>query len=425
MSIFFYRAATFLATPAVPQFLKRRLRQGKEDADRLSERFGLYTLERPSGSVIWLHAASVGEANSSFILIKRLRSAFPQATLLLTTGTVTSAALVAARRPEGVIHQYCPVDSPIYVRRFLDHWKPDAALWIESELWPNLVSQTHARGIPMALVNARISQRSQRRWARAASIFRSLISYFEIVLCQSGEDVNAFRTLGVEDAASVGNLKFSAEPAAFDPDAHGRLQEAFGNRPRWVAASTHPGEEELVTRVHRQLKDRYEGLLTIVVPRHPHRGEEVAAIVASMDVPHVRRSARSDLPPECEIYIADTLGELGLFYANAPIAYVGGGMAHHGGHNPIEPAQLNCAILYGPDRSNFTEVANQLEKAGAAAIVRDEAEWVSELSGLLGDPDDAKLRAERAFAVADQNQGIVDRVFDRLAPLLEKRVGPS
>ena len=425
MSISLYRAATYLATPAVPLILKRRLRQGKEDAGRLSERFGLYTVERPFGTVVWLHAASVGEANSSLILIKRLRNAFPHVTILLTTGTVTSATLVAARRPEGVIHQYCPVDSPLYVRRFLDHWQPDVAFWIESELWPNLIVQTHARGIPMALVNARISKRSQQRWARVPSILRHLISFFEIVLCQSADDAKAFQEFGINDAESLGNLKFSAEPAIVDPTARARLDTAFGSRPRWVAASTHPGEEELVARVHCRLKERHQDLLTVVVPRHPHRGEEVAAMIEALDVPNARRSEFSYPPSGCEIYIADTLGELGLFYANAPIAYVGGGMAQHGGHNPIEPAQLNCAIVYGPDRSNFTEVAKELEEAGASAIVRNEEEWVSELEALFADPGKVQQRAQRALAVANRNQGIVDRVFDRLTPLLKKRIGSS
>ncbi len=425
MSIAVYRAVTFLATPAFPLFLNRRLRQGKEDPDRLSERLGRHGRDRPDGALIWLHAASVGEANSSFILIKRLRDAFPGATVLLTTGTVTSADLVAKRRLDGVIHQFCPVDSPLYVRRFLEYWKPDAALWIESEVWPNLITQTHAAGVPMALVNARISQRSQRRWGRAPSVFKRLMSCFQVVLCQSAEDADAFRQLGAADAETVGNLKFSAEPASPDRAAQARLDEVFGTRPRWVAASTHPGEEELIARVHRRLRQRHPDLLTVIAPRHPNRGEEVSEILKGLDLPHVRRTLAEEPFPGCEIYVADTLGELGLFYANAPIAYVGGGMAQYGGHNPIEPAQLDCAILYGPDRSNFTEVAKQLEEASAARIVRNEEEFISELDILLNDPEVVKQRASRACEVASRNQGIVERVFDRLAPLLEKRVPSS
>lgn len=406
------------AAPFLPAFLRSRMRAGKEDPERIRERMGYAGQPRPDGALIWLHAASVGETMSSLILIEKILDENPAASILLTTGTVTSAAMAAKRLPARAIHQYCPVDVPSWVGRFLDHWRPDAALWIESELWPNLVRRTHQAGIPMALVNARLSARSHRRWTKARNSFRSMMSAFSVVLCQTEEGADAFRQLGIDRAECVGNLKFSAPPLPVDEAELATLRTAIGGRPVWLAASTHPGEEEIVLEAHERLRAAFLDLLTILVPRHPARADDIEALLRGRVDRVVRRTAERGIGSDTEIYLADTLGELGLFYALAPVAYVGGGMGSLGGHNPIEPAQRHTAILYGPDRGNFTTVAAELEEAGAAQVVADAGELAEVLSLLLSDAQECTKRSDAARKVADRNRDIVDAVTARLRPLL-------
>ncbi len=413
-----YRLASGAAGPFLPYYLRSRMRAGKEEEARLPERMGFSDRARPEGALVWLHAASVGETMSSLVLIEKILGENPGVSVLLTTGTVTSAAMAAKRLPPGAIHQYCPVDVPSWVGRFLDHWRPDAALWIESELWPNLIRRTHQAGIPMALVNARLSARSKRRWERARNTFRSLVSAFSVVLCQTEEGAAEFRNLGVERAGSVGNLKFSAPPLPVEASELETLRKCVGSRPLWLAASTHPGEEEIVLEAHQRLTAAFPDLLTILAPRHPNRAGEIEAMLKSRVVGVKRRTAERLIVDTDEIYMADTMGELGLFYALVPVAYIGGGMASLGGHNPIEPAQKDTAILYGPDRGNFTSVAEELEAAGAAQIVTDAATLSDSLSLLLSNAVECGRRAAEARKVADRNSGIVDAVIERLRPIL-------
>lgn len=413
-----YRLASAAAGPVLPLFLRSRMRAGKEDPARLSERKGIASLPRPDGPLVWIHAASVGETMSSLILIDRMLGKNPDLSVLVTTGTVTSAALAARRLPNRAFHQFCPVDVPRWVDRFLDHWRPDAALWIESELWPNLVMRTQRSGIPMALINARLSKRSRRRWARVPGTFRSLASCFAVLLCQTVEEAAAFRELGIPQADCVGNLKFSAPPQPVDSATVASLAQGVGSRPVWLAASTHPGEEEIVLAAHEKLRRDYPTLLTILVPRHPSRAAEIETLLKSRVTGVKRRTVEPEVTDADEIYIGDTLGEMGLFYAVAPVAYVGGGMGTLGGHNPIEPAQLNTAVLYGPDRGNFTSVAAQMEEAGAARIVKNAVELSEAVARLLSDPAECSRQADAAKAVALRNQGIVDAVMERVQPLL-------
>lgn len=413
-----YNWVSVVATPLLPLFLRSRMRAGKEDPARLQERMGHSETARPEGALVWLHAASVGETMSSLVLIEKILDENPSTSVLLTTGTVTSAEMAAKRLPQRAIHQYCPVDVPHWVARFLEHWRPDAALWIESEIWPNLVRRTSRAGIPMALVNARLSRRSRQRWEKARKTFRSLVSAFSVVLCQTKEGAETFRRFGVEHAESVGNLKFSAPPLPVDTQELTSLRSCIGTRPVWLAASTHPGEEELVLETHERVRSAFPGLLTIIVPRHPNRATEIENMVKQRVPAATRRSVEQHIGEKVEIYIADTLGELGLFYALTPVAYIGGGMGTLGGHNPIEPAQQNTAILYGPDRGNFTTVAEELEEAGAAQIVSDALEMSDAVRNLLSDDSECARRADRALQVARRNSDIVDMVMDRLRPLL-------
>jgi 3-deoxy-D-manno-octulosonic-acid transferase len=415
-----YAALARLAGPAIRVLLNDRLQRGKEEAERIPERIGLAGAPRPDGPLLWLHAASVGESQSALVLLGRLLDTRPGLSVLVTTGTVTSARLLATRLPPRCVHQFVPADCPRWVGRFLDHWRPDAAIWMESELWPNLIRTTAARGIPAALVNARMSDRSFANWRRVPGMVRALLGCFDTCLAQSEEQAARLRALGAEHAVSTGNLKFSAAPLAADPDALQRLKENLAGRMVWLAASTHAGEETLAAQVHARLKPHHPGLLTIIAPRHPDRAEDIAQIIAAHELTAVRRSSGQAIGPADDIYLADTMGELGLFYRLAPVSYVGGGIAQLGGHNPLEPAQLGSAVLHGPDMANFRTVAEAFAEAGAAIECADVDDMTRAVDRLLSDETARKAQAEAARRITEANRDVVETVVARLTPLLDR-----
>lgn len=414
-----YRLLTRLGGPAIGRHLAGRMERGKEDRDRFGERMGQAGRPRPEGFLVWLHAASVGESISVLPLAERVLKACSGCSVLVTTGTVTSAALMADRLPPGAFHQYIPVDRLPWVRRFLDHWRPDLVLWAESEFWPNLMVETAARAIPMVLVNGRISDRSHARWKLAPGFIRTLLGGFSLCLGQTAEDAERLRALGARRAECRGNIKFSAPPLPADPKELEGLEKALAGRPRWLAASTHPGEEALVGRVHRQVAARLPDLLTIIVPRHPERGDDVARIVEGLGLPLAQRSAAEALVPETAVYVADTLGELGLFFRLAPVVLMGKSMLPPGGgQNPLEPARLGRAVLHGPHMGNFAEMIRRMMAAGASREVADEAALATALAQLLSDPQAAARAGEAARAFADTEAGALDAVMEALVPFL-------
>jgi len=415
-----YRGLTSIAGPAVRLYLHRRRAAGKEDPQRQGERLGHASRPRPDGPLVWFHAASVGEANSILVLVDRLLERAPDLTVLLTTGTVTSAALMGRRLPERAIHQYVPVDLPDAAARFLDHWRPDLVLWIESEIWPNLLGAIRARRIPAALVNARISARSFARWRRAPGFIGGLLGTFRVALAQTDGDAERLRALGAGTVSCVGNLKFSAAPPPADPAQLDALRAAVSGRPLWLLSSSHPGEDEVAAAVHEALAGGLPGLLTVVVPRHPHRGPDIAQALRARGLTVARR-AEGFLPgPQDAVYVADTMGELGLFYRLAPVVCMGGSFVNHGGQNPVEPAQLGCAVLYGPHMWNFAEITDRLEAAGGAVPLPDAADLAPNVRRLLTDEAERARVVAGAATVTEHNRRVVDRVLDVLAPLLDE-----
>jgi 3-deoxy-D-manno-octulosonic-acid transferase len=415
-----YRTLTRSLGPIAVAYLAHRRKRGKEDPVRFRERRGLASAVRPPGPLVWLHAASVGEATAVLGLIDRLLASRPELAILVTTGTVSSARLLESRLPDRARHQYVPADLPYWVARFLDHWRPDLALWIESELWPNLVLATHARGIPMALVNGRMSTRSYRRWRCWPGLIGPMLRAFDLCLAQDHQQTERFRLLGARHAATVGDLKSAAAPLPFDRSELTQLRLGIGQRPVWFVASTHAGEEEIAARVHRELKTEYPGLLTIVAPRHPVRGPQIAAMLGAQGLLGARRACGEPVTRETDVYLADTIGELGLFYRLSGIAFIGGSLIAKGGHNPLEAARLDCAILHGPDMSNCAAMAAALAAADAAETVTGADALARAVAVLLADP---RLRAERATAaarVAAAGLGVLDAVMERLAPWLDR-----
>jgi 3-deoxy-D-manno-octulosonic-acid transferase len=418
-----YRGATRLLSPFVHLYLGRRRERGKESVDRFPERVGLASAERPEGPLVWLHAASVGEALSLLPLIEAIGEGWPQVSQLLTTGTVTSADLMGRRLPRTVIHQFVPVDLPKTVDRFLAHWRPGLAIWAESEIWPNLLAATRASGCTMTLVNGRISPRSFDRWRLFPAAARRLFSSFSLVYGQTEADTERLRGLGAAGAVCVGNLKYAAPPLPVDPVSLDVLTRAIGDRPAWMAASTHSGEDASAGRVHRQLAAEFPGLLTLVAPRHPSRGDEAAADLAALGLA-VRRRSRGELPDAAtDVYLCDTMGEMGAFYRAVPVVAMGKSWIGEGGQNPLEPARLSCAVLFGPHMENFRVMAERMVAAGAAQAFADEADLAVAVGALLGDAArrDRMAAAGAAFAVAEAASA--ERVVEGLAPLLDRLVG--
>lgn len=415
-----YRGATTLAAPLLGVLLRHRLARGKEDGDRLAERRGVATRPRPDGPLVWLHAASVGEAQSALSLIDRILAAWPRLHMLVTTGTVTSARLLEHRLPPRALHQYAPVDCPSWVRRFHGHWRPDLALWIESELWPNLLAEAHRHRTPLLLINARLSDQSFAGWSRFPGLAAKLLGHFDLCLAQSEQQAERLQALGATEVRYVGNLKYSAEPLPADEQALARARAMVAERPLWLAASTHPGEEHITGDVHMHLRPRIPDLLTVIAPRHPDRAPAIAGELTQRGLRVKRRSAGELAGPGDDIYLADTMGELGLFYRLARIAFIGGSLAPHGGHNPLEPAQLGCAILHGPDMGNFRAIATELADARASLQCDDIGSLVAAVERLLRDERARAALAGAAMAVADANRMVLDRVYEALAPYISR-----
>jgi 3-deoxy-D-manno-octulosonic-acid transferase len=425
-----WRAAATIAAPALPLWLARRAARGKEFPARLPERRGIAGLPRPAGRLVWLHAASVGETQSVLPLVGRLHAARPELAVLLTTGTVTSARLLPARlgaagaEPERsgllpghpwLIHQFAPLDVPAWIAAFLDHWRPDAAGFVESELWPNALAALGQRSIPAALINARLSSRSFARWRLAPGLARRLLRAFALVLPQSAADADRLARLGAT-VAPPGNLKLATPPLPADAAERARLAALFGADPVWVAASTHAGEEAQVLAAHRLALTAAPALRLILAPRHPERGAEVAETVRSAGFAGPRRSAGED--PAGPVWIADTLGELGLLYRLGLGAYVGGSLIPRGGQNPLEPARLGLPVAFGPDMGNFAEIAAMLRAAGAATEVADAAALAGWVVRVVHEPGWRAEAGRAAAAAAAAHAMVLDRMAEGLLGLL-------
>jgi 3-deoxy-D-manno-octulosonic-acid transferase len=404
------------------RLLARRAAAGKECPERLAERTGIAVLPRPEGQLAWFNAASVGEAVSLLELMRRLTRERPDLHCLVTTVTVTSADYLASRLPPRCIHQFAPLDVGPWIERFLDHWRPDLAVWTESELWPATLAATHRRGIPMVLVNARISERTFRRWRWLPGMARGLLGRFDRILAQDELAAQQLGALGARDVVVAGTLKEGAAPLDHDEAERVRLARIFAGRPLWLAASTHDGEEAIVAQVHARARRAMPMLALILVPRHRERGDAIAAALRGAGWIVAQRSRGEPPGPETDIYLADTLGELGLWYRLATAAFVGGSLVEVGGHNPFEPALLGCAVIHGPHVRNFADGYARLHAADAAAEVTDADTLAKALIAIMT-PDRAARMAANAWGVMSEGAAVTDTVLDVLASYLDGRTG--
>ncbi|MCS0502298.1 3-deoxy-D-manno-octulosonic acid transferase [Ancylobacter mangrovi] len=411
-----YRLGTWLAPPFVRLLLARRLKRGKEDPARLRERYGHASAPRPKGPLVWLHGASVGEMLAVLPLMDRLRAR--GFNVLLTSGTLTSAKLAASRLPPDIVHQFVPLDSPLFLRRFLKHWRPDLVLLVESELWPNILIEVNARRVPLVLVNARMSPRSFASWQRISTSVKALLGRVDLCLAQGPDDGERLTQLGAPRVAVTGNLKFDSPPPPVDLAAFDTLRAASAGREVLVAASTHPGEEEIVIEAHKRLAKERPNLLTIIAPRHPERGLSVIALASEAGCPAVLRSDGYLPDRGTSIYVADTIGELGLFYRLGPVALLGGSLVRKGGQNPIEPIKLDTAILHGPHVTNFSDLYGALDASRGAAPVTDARSLAATAFTLLAERAVRQRMIEAGKTTVASFGGALERTLAAIDPYL-------
>ena len=416
-----YRALTRLAAPFAPLMLAWRTSRGKEERTRRPERYGVASLPRPPGFLAWFHAASVGEANAVLPVIEAIGREHPDVRVLLTTGTVTSAKLARARLPGTALHQYVPLDHQAYVQRFLEHWRPELAVLVESEIWPNLVLETKARGVPLVLVNARISQSSFHKWRKRPGLSRPLFSAFSLVLAQNESLAQRFAVLGAAETQGIGNLKADAPPPPADARGEKGLAAALAGRRVWLAASTHAGEDDMVAVAHLTMRKALPDLLTIIVPRHPERGPLIAKLLAGANLKVALRSEGQLPDAATDIYVADTIGELGLFYRLAPVAFIGGSLVPRGGQNPVEAIKLGAAVLSGPHWRNFGDAYDALLAAGGCRQVNDAASLADAALFLLRTPQ----ARETMMAKADEALAALGGALPRTIAALERFLPPK
>jgi 3-deoxy-D-manno-octulosonic-acid transferase len=412
-------AVTSLLSPLIRAWIYLRMRRGKEDPARIGERFGTPSLPRPNGLLVWCHAASVGEMMSALTLLKVLRTQRPDLTILLTTGTVSSARLAEQRLGEGMFHQFVPVDIPDAVESFLEHWQPQLIIWMESELWPQMISRIGARRIPLFLVNGRMSERSLRGWQRYPRLSKSLLRCFTQIYAGSQNDATRFTTLGARTVEWVGNIKYDAPALATDTNHLSELSSRFAHRAVWCAASTHPGEEIMIARAHLRIKNVVPSVLTIIAPRHPHRADAIIQELTKHGLKIARRSTGEIITADTDIFLADTLGELGTLFRICDIVCMGGSLVPRGGHNPIEPARLNCAIITGHHIDNFTSIYADFAKGDALVTVTGSESLANAVIALFSDAQLRSERARTAATVVAEKSGAARAIVKSLLPLLE------
>lgn len=409
-----YSALTALSAPLIYMWLGIRLYKGKEDKARFFERLGSPRKKRPAGKLVWMHGASVGECLSMLPLVNKIIQSDENVHVMVTSGTKTSADLMARRLPPRAFHQYIPVDFPWAVRRFVKHWNADAVLWFESDFWPNILREIHKTGKPFVLLNGRISDRSFAKWQRFRGFISRMLQFFTVCFGQTKEDARRLKVLGAKEALCAGNLKFAATTPVFDAKELNKLLKQIGSRPRAIAASTHPGEEEIFLKFLKAIKLTHPAFLMIIAPRHPHRGNEIEGMFTRSGFKVARRSRGDKITPDTDLYLADTIGEMGMIYQLADLVFVGGSLVPFGGQNMLEPMRLGRAVFVGPYTFNFKEIVEQATQGGALIQVALPEELLGNAVRFLAHPDEIKPIKEKAIAFATSQMQVLNRIYGAL-----------
>lgn len=421
MIIGLYRGLISFSFPLIyATYIRKRRKNGKEHPTRFNERLGVYTHERPKGKLYWFHGASVGEAISMLPLIDKMLKEDEDLSVMVTTGTLTSAEIMAKRLPERAFHQFVPFDVPRFAKRLLEHFKPDAVLWFESELWPSMLSEVKKKGIPLILVNGRISDKSFRIWRKFLFVAKELLGCFCLCLGQSEQDKNRLQLLGAKRADCVGNLKYAGMALPVDENKLGKLKAAVEKRRVFLLSSTHHNEEEQFCFCFKELQRVVDGVLVIIAPRHPQRGKEIYDMLQSRGFAVKLRSAGEEIDDKTEIYVADTIGEMGLWYRVAEVTFVGGSLIAHGGQNFMEPARDKNAVLVGPYMHNFVEMLARAKVNGAVWQVQSAAEAVAEAEKLFREPEYLEERARKAYAWTVEEAKVLEGICRALKKELKQ-----
>ena len=422
MKLYLYRCITFLCKPFVRPVLFLRRRKGLETSDkkRKKERFGYASIKRPEGKVFWFNAASVGESNSILTLVSEILDKYKDVSVLITTTTLAAANNLEKKLDnKRVFHQFLPIDRRAYVDRFFNYWKPSVGFFVDSDFWPNLILSAKSKKIPLIVLNGRISDRSFVKYKNNLKFCNPLMEAFIYGFGKSEEDMHRLNVMGVKTTTCVGNLKYAGNPLSCDKEELKKLKNMIGDRPVFVASSTHSGEEERLLCAFLAIKKRYPNMLMVIAPRHPARGDEIKTLVEVNRLKVAKRSAGDVIKPNTDIYIADTMGELGLFYTLSNVVFVGGSFSSTGGHNPMEPARLHCVVLSGKDVHNFRETYDILVRENCVVMVSDENDLASKVKSFFEHPDIMRQYMNKAFDVAEREAKVLGRVMDKLEPILD------
>lgn len=417
-----YTLAMYLVTPLMLLRLLARGLRSRPYRRRWPERFGFFAHPDLHGS-LWVHAVSVGEVNAAVPLIRELAQAYPHAPVVVTTVTPTGSARVHQLFGEGVFHVYLPYDLPFSVNRFLRQVRPRLALIVETEIWPNLYFACRARGIPLMIVNARLSRRSLRGYRPLRALARSALRCVRVIAAQSRSDAARYRLLGADPQQIIvtGNMKFDM-PIPDNAVAVGsQMRAQWGSgRPVWIAASTHEGEELAVLEAHRQVMREFPEALLLLAPRHPERFRLVEHLTRTQGFTSATRSAQGAPAAQHQVFVIDAMGQLMPYFSCADVAFVGGSLVRVGGHNVLEPAALSTPVLVGPYTFNFQEITLSLIQHHGAARVADAAQLAAQVSGLLRDPQLQRSMGAAAHSVFERERGAVQRVMHLVDSLLQE-----
>jgi len=416
-----YRLLTTALSPLLPLWLRRRARVGKENPARLPERFGIASRARPDGELFWMHGASVGETTMLLPVIDALLEAYPKAHVLVTSGTVTSAKLMENRLPKRASHQYAPLDTRKAVRRFLTHWQPDLAIWAESEIWPNLVLETNARHIPMALINARMSQKSLKGWTKRKSFAAQIFNCFDYIQAANTDTARGLSAITEQDLAVFANLKTAAAPLPFNAAEKAEFESVIGNRPIWCAASTHPGEDEIILAAHKQILASHPDALLLLAPRHPERRHDILALARNLELSVQLHSGEGQLGNDTAIYMFDTIGDMGLAFSLTPLTLMCGSLREGlFGHNPLEPAQHNSAVFTGPHIESFKDTYEDMFAFGAADTILDNMLIAKTISDLFSQPEILAAKHVKASEFTQSRKAVLGQTINALDKLINR-----
>ncbi|WP_170478922.1 3-deoxy-D-manno-octulosonic acid transferase [Ruegeria arenilitoris] len=423
-----YCGVTSIIAPFAWRVVRKKLEAAKVPAERQRERLGHASLPRPNGRLIWFHAASVGESLSVLSLITKMGERLPDAEFLITSGTPTSALLIEKRMPPRTRHQYPPLDSADSVRRFLNHWRPDAGIFVESEIWPRLIVESSKRSVALALLNARMSKKSVNGWKKHPQTSSFILAQFRLFLTQNSNTAANLISMGAaaDRVQSGTNLKSFSDPLPVDQASLTDIRRQISDRPVWIASSTHAGEEEYVLDAHKELLKRWPDLLLLLIPRHPERRDEISELIRKLGFSYTLRTAKEAISTDTQVYVADTLGETGTWYALCPIVFLGGSLKEIGGHNPFEPAQAGAAIITGPGFFNFAETFAPLISFGGAVEVKTSLDLSHAVAKWLGDPSALADAQAAAQSCVNTQKSQLNSILDSLCKALNlESSGPA